>query len=87
MRKVPEVGPASVAELSTVARLTTGRTAGSSLVIVPIPCASPSVALLGLDRFTKNVSSGSKVVSPRIETVSVRLVWPAVNVRELDFAV
>ena len=41
----------------------------SSLIIVPTPCASAEVAGLSrMDRLTKNVSFGSKEVSPTIGT-------------------
>ena len=48
----------------------------SSLMIVPMPCALAIVALRGLMRFTKKVSSGSTVVSPLICTVTALFVSP-----------
>ena len=49
---------------------------GSSLLMVPTPCASAKVALVGLDRLTKKDSSASLSVSPAISTVTVRFVVP-----------
>ena len=49
----------------------------SSSVIVPVAVDVPSVALVGLDRVTVNVSSVVSVVSPMIGTVKVLLVSPA----------
>jgi hypothetical protein len=56
------------------------------LVIVPIAWASASVAFETVDRFTKNVSFPSRVLSPRMVTEIVRLVWPAANVSEPEAA-
>ena len=48
----------------------------SSLRMVPTPWPSAIVPRRALDRLTKNVSSGSKVVSPLTSTVTVLLVSP-----------
>jgi hypothetical protein len=55
--------------------------AGSSSTIVPTPCPSPIVALVGLLRSTENVSSSSSVSSPRTGTSTVFDVWPGLKVR------
>ena len=55
--------------------------AASSLRMVPAPWPSVNCALTGLDRLTKNVSSGSGVVSPFTATVIVLLVSPGLKVR------
>ena len=47
---------------------------GSSSVIVPTPCASPTVALTGLERLMKKVSLVSSSVSPLTSTVTGRVV-------------
>src|SRR5262249_40091237 len=54
--------------------------AWSSLRMVPFPCTAASVAFTGLLRFTKNVSSGSKVVSPSTLTLTVCAVAPGAKV-------
>src|SRR6478609_5715854 len=54
----------------------------SSLTIVPIAWASPSVALVGLDSVTRKVSLVSRALSPLIVTANVRAVWPGENVSE-----
>src|SRR4249919_3593494 len=54
----------------------------SSLTIVPIAWASPSVALAGLDSVTRKVSLASRALSPLIVTANVRAVWPGENVSE-----
>jgi hypothetical protein len=46
---------------------------GSSFWIVPTAWLSVMLALTAAERFTKNVSSGSKVVSPLTDTVTVPL--------------
>ena len=52
--------------------------AASSLVMVPSACASLMVApLVALARLTKNVSSGSKVVSPLRVTLTCAVFTPA----------
>jgi hypothetical protein len=58
----------------------------SSLRIVPIPCPSAIVALLGLMRLTKNVSSGSKVPSPWTGTLMIAVAPPAGMVSVPDVA-
>ena len=55
--------------------------AASSLRMVPAPWPSASCALTGLDRLTRNVSSGSGVVSPFTATVIVLLKSPGLKVR------
>ncbi len=64
----------------TVTLLIVSEGAASLSTIVPTPWLSAIVALVGPDRFTANVSSNSSSVSPRIATVTGRVVWPAVNV-------
>jgi hypothetical protein len=60
----------------------------SSLVIVTVAVDGvPSVAPLGADSATVNVSLGSTTVSPIIGTLIVLLVCPAVNVRVPEVAV
>ena len=54
--------------------------APSSLVIVPVPVAVPSVAFVGSLNCTGIVSSASASVSPRTETVTVFVVSPAAKV-------
>ena len=49
----------------------------SSFVIVPVPWLSAMVAPTALLRWTVNVSSGSKAVSPLIVTVKALVVAPA----------
>ena len=62
----------------TSATLSEGTTAASSLLMVPMPCASPITAPpVALDRFTANVSLPSTATSPRIVTEKVLLDWPA----------
>src|SRR4051812_48932345 len=58
-----------------------GPGATSSFRMVPTPCAVPSSALVGFVRFTRNVSSGSDVVSPFTRTVIVCAVTPGAKVR------
>jgi hypothetical protein len=55
-------------------------TGTSSSLIVPTPCASAIVAFTGAERFTRNVSFGSCVVSPTTGTVTGSLVSPGANV-------
>ncbi len=55
--------------------------AASSLVIVPRPCASEMVALVGLVRLTKKDSVGSNVASPLTKTVTGFAVSPGLNVK------
>jgi hypothetical protein len=61
--------------------LTTGTTGGtprlSSLTIVPVATASPSVAFTGADSVAVKVSSGSTAVSPTTPTENVFDVSPA----------
>ena len=57
-----------------------GVTTPSSFRMVPSPWLSAMVALVGMLRFTKNVSFGSTTVSPRTRTVIVLLVSPGLNV-------
>ena len=54
----------------------------SSLTISPSACPSPSaiVALVGLERLTKNSSSGSSVVSLLTVTLTSRWVTPGAKV-------
>ncbi len=52
-------------------------TAPSSFRIVPVACPSAIVAFTAFDRFTRNVSSGSTVLSPLTATVIVPVVAPA----------
>ena len=49
----------------------------SSSVIVPTPCASPSVAFEGALRLRKKLSFGSSSRSPFTSTVTVCVVSPA----------
>jgi hypothetical protein len=51
----------------------------SSLRTVPVPCGFEIVAFVGPARLTKNVSSGSNVVSPLTLTVTLRDVTPGGN--------
>jgi hypothetical protein len=53
----------------------------SSLTIVPMPCGSSSVAKLGAERLSRNVSFGSITRSPRTTTVTVPVAWPTGIVR------
>jgi len=59
----------------------------SSSVIVPVAVDVPSVALLGPDRVTVNVSSVVSVVSPAMVTLKVLDVSPGVKLRKLVMAV
>src|SRR4051794_6836660 len=77
----PELPSASVTSLIESAG------SASSFLIVPTPTLPPIVAFTGPVRFTSRVSSGSGVTSPRTETVSVCVVWPAVKVTVPLFAV
>ncbi len=58
----------------------------SSSVIVPVPTAAPSVALVGLVSVTVNVSLASSSRSPFTSTVTVWLVSPGANVSVPDAA-
>ena len=49
-------------------------------MIVPVPVPVESVAFVGLLNATTTVSSGSSLVSPVTDTVTLRLVTPAANV-------
>jgi hypothetical protein len=49
----------------------------SSLRIVPCPRPSTIVAFVALERFTKNLSFGSNLMSPLTFTVAVPVVSPA----------
>jgi hypothetical protein len=69
----------------TVGELTVIVGAASSLVIVPMPCASVTVASLGFVRFTKNASVGSNVVSPTTLTVNCWVATDGPNVSVPDF--
>ena len=60
----------------------TGRS--SSSTIVPIPVASPRVALEGAERVTRNVSSSSAMRSPFTVTGNVSLVSPGTKVSVPD---
>ena len=60
--------------------VTAGVPASSSLTMGPAPCESAIVALVGCDRLTKNVSFCSKVASPVIATLIVRVVVDGSNV-------
>ena len=53
----------------------------SSLTIVAVPVALPSVATVGFESATVNVSSGSTVVSPFTGTLICALVVPALKIR------
>src|SRR5262249_26982676 len=66
-----------------IARLVRRRAAQgpSSFSMEPTPVAVPSVPKLGLDSWTRNVSSDSGVVSPTTCTVTVSVVTPGENVR------
>ena len=55
--------------------------APSSSVIVPVPVPAEMVAFAALLNATTTVSSSSSVVSPVTNTVTLRLVTPAANVR------
>jgi hypothetical protein len=80
--KAPGSWPASEALASVGTTVTTGSGAVSSLMITPTAWPSAIVAFaLAFDRLTKNCSSGSNAVSPRMVTVTVLLVWPGVYVR------
>ena len=82
--KVAGVVPALPSVTDTSLTVIVGSTGGgveSSLRIVPWPCPSAIVALVGPLRLTKNVSSGSTAVSPTTGTLTVPLVWPAGMVR------
>jgi hypothetical protein len=52
----------------------------SSSVIVPVACASPTVAFVGPERSTTKVSLTSSRTSPFTCTVTGRTVWPGLNV-------
>jgi hypothetical protein len=51
------------------------------LTIVPNPWLSAITAFVGLERFTKYVSSGSTWMSPETRTFKFRVVCPASKVR------
>ncbi len=51
--------------------------AASSFAIVPVATPSKSVALVGPESVSVNVSSASNSVSPFTTTVTVPLAWPA----------
>ena len=57
-----------------------GSSSSSVIVPVPLPAVADTVAFVGLLRATTTVSSGSSVVSPVTDTVTVLLVSPAANV-------
>ena len=76
----------STTEIFTGLIETTG-TATSSLVIVTVDVAVPTVAPDGADSVTVNVSSASAAVSPVTMTVMSWEVWPAVNVTVPEVAV
>jgi hypothetical protein len=60
-----------------------GSVAGtSSLTITPVADASSIVAPVALDSRTRNVSSGSTNVSPRMATGMLRVVVPGVKTSE-----
>ncbi len=54
--------------------------AGMTLLIVPTPCAVPSLAFVGVPRFTSNVRSVSYNGLPITGTVIVCVVTPGGNV-------
>ena len=64
----------------TFASLTDTAGNGSSSVIVPIACGSAMVEFVAFERSTRYVSFTSSSESPFTSTVSVRLVWPGLNV-------
>ena len=65
---------------------TTGA-ATSSLVIVTVDVAVPTVAPDGADRVTVNVSSVSAATSPSTVTVMSWVVWPALKITVPETAV
>ena len=60
---------------------------GSSFRIIPLPCPSSIVALVGLDKFTKKVSSASLSASPLTFTVTDLEVSPGSKVKVPEAAV
>src|SRR6266508_3674063 len=77
------IGDATVTEgnSGTVASPIESAGKPSSSVIVPRPCPSTIVALTGLERLTKYVSSSSSIVSPFTVTATGRVVRPGWKVR------
>jgi hypothetical protein len=70
--------PAAPSSFDTSPIVTEGT--GSSLMIVATPCASASVAFVGVVRFTEKVSSSSNSASATVEIEIALAVSPGANV-------